>query len=376
MQLLARGWLAIQLTDSNTGFAIVLLCFGLGMFMVTPFGGVAADRFSRRNLILGSHWSLFLSALWLGLMVLLNLEQFWMLLVASYIQGASFAFMGPARLAIVSELVGPELVSNAISLTQLTVSSTQTFGPALAGVLADVPSFGLAGVYLLSAALTALSIIPVLMLPKGASQARHTASPLAEIAEGLAYVASQPFLRVLVLSTTLGLLMAMQYLAFLPKYSESVFGVGALWLGILQGANALGGACVALRVAKMRDNEKLERLRISSLSVVVVGIAALAVTPNQFVALPVLFVLGGAATGFQTANLSLPLLLSEPVYHGRVQSLVMVALSSQALVALPVGTLADQIGLREMHGLMAVGVVLVLAYSWFAGNAVRRKSYT
>lgn len=123
MQILARGWLAIQLTYSNSSFALVLLAFGIGMVTVTPFGGVAADRFPRRALILGSHVSLTLSALWLGVMMVLGQEQFWMLLVASVIQGSSFAFMGPARIAMTGEVVERELLSNAISLTQLTVAT-------------------------------------------------------------------------------------------------------------------------------------------------------------------------------------------------------------------------------------------------------------
>ncbi|WP_420637459.1 MFS transporter [Candidatus Poriferisocius sp.] len=74
MQILARSWLAIELTDSNLAFAAVMFAFGLGMLAITPFGGVAADRFSRRALILGSHASLSLSALWLGVMVLTDRE--------------------------------------------------------------------------------------------------------------------------------------------------------------------------------------------------------------------------------------------------------------------------------------------------------------
>ncbi len=374
MQILARGWLAIQLTDSNTSFALVLVAFGLGMVTLTPFGGVAADRFPRRGLILGSHYLLLLSALWLGIAVLLGAERFWMLLAVSFLQGGLFAFMGPARLAMISELVGPELVSNAISLTQLTVASTQTFGPAVAGILVDVPNFGLAGVYLLSAGLTALSVIPVWMLPKVAVKARQTASPLRELAEALAYVAAKPLLRVVVFSTTLGLLVSLPYVAFLPAYAESVFGVGALWLGIFQAANAFGGTIAALRVAKMRDNARLWRLRVFSLSMVALGLAALAITPNQYFALPVLVVLGGASIGFQTANMSMPLLLSEPVYHGRVQSLIMVAFSLQALITLPLGALADQLGLRAMLAIMAASVVLVLGYSVVAGNVARQQS--
>lgn len=374
MQILARGWLAIQLTDSNSSFALVLLAFGIGMVTVTPFGGVAADRFSRRALILGSHASLTLSALWLGIMVVLGLEQFWMLLLASLIQGSSFAFMGPARMAMTGEVVERELLSNAISLTQLTVASTQTVGPAVAGVLSDTPGFGLAGVYLLSAGLTAVGTVPVLLLPASRPERREARSPFEEIADGVAYVRRHPYLRVVVISTALMLLVAMPYLAFLPKFTESVFGVGALWLGILQGANALGGTVTALQVARMRDNSQLWRLRVTSLVVVAAGIAILGVTPNHLVALPVLFVLGGAATTFQTTNMSMSLLLSEPMYHGRVQSLLMIAFSAMSLVAFPLGVLADQIGLREMHGFMAAATVLVMVWSILAGRKARRQT--
>lgn len=374
MQILARGWLAIELTDSNSSFALVLLAFGIGMVTVTPFGGVAADRFSRRALILNSHFSLTLSALWLGIMVVLGLEEFWMLLLASLIQGASFAFMGPARMAMTGEVVERELLSNAISLTQLTVASTQTIGPFAAGLLADTPGFGLAGVYLLSAGLTAVGTVPVLLLPASRPEQREAHSPLEEIAEGVAYVARSPYLRVVVISTALMLLVAMPYLAFLPKYTESVFGVGVLWLGILQGANAFGGTVTALQVARMRDNNQLWRLRVTSLAAVAAGVGVMSVTPNHLVALPVLFVLGGAATTFQTTNMSMSLLLAEPVYHGRVQSLVMVSFSAQSLIAYPLGALADQIGLREMHGYMAVATVLVLLWSVFAGRRARRQT--
>ena len=374
MQILARGWLAIQLTNSNSSFALVLGAFGIGMVTVTPFGGVAADRFSRRALILGSHASLTLSALWLGIMVVLGLERFWMLLLASFIQGASFAFMGPARMAMTGEVVERNLLSNAISLTQLTVASTQTVGPALAGVLADTPNFGLAGVYLLSAGLTAVGTIPVLLLPASRPDWREARSPFEEIADGVAYVRQHPYLRVVVISTALMLIAAMPYLAFLPKYTESVFGVGVLWLGLLQGANALGGTVTALQVARMRDNNQLWRLRVTSGAAVAVGVAILAVTPNHLVALAVLFFLGGAATTFQTTNMSMSLLLAEPVYHGRVQSLVMIAFSAQSLVAFPLGALADQIGLREMHGFMAAATVLVVVWSVIAGRKARRQT--
>ena len=372
MQILARSWLAIELTDSNLAFASVMFAFGIGMFAITPFGGVAADRFSRRSLIVGSHASLTISALWLGVMVLVDREEFWMLLLVSLIQGASFAFMGPARVAMTGDVVSRDLLPNAVSLTQLTVSGTQIVGPTLAGFLVATPGFGMEGVYLLTGGLTAVGAIPVMQLPSGRPARREARGPLEEISDGIRYVGRFPYLRVVVISTFLMIMVAMPYMVFLPKFVESVFGVGAGWLGILQGANALGGTVCVLLVARMRDNSALWRIRVLSTAGVVVGVLIMAVTPNELVAIPVMMVLGAATMVFQTTNMSMALLLAQPVYHGRVQSLLMISFSAQSLVAFPMGALADSIGLREMHVLLALVSGLIVLWSTVAGREARR----
>ncbi|WP_420637460.1 MFS transporter [Candidatus Poriferisocius sp.] len=294
-----------------------------------------------------------------------------MLLVASFIQGASFAFMGPARVAMTGDVVSRELLPNAISLTQLTVCATQIVGPTLAGFLVATPNFGTEGVYLVTAGLTAAGAIPIARLPAGRPERRETRGPLEEIFDGVAYVRRSPYLRVVVLSTFLMIMVAMPYMVFLPKFAESVFGVGAGWLGILQGANAIGGFVCVLLVARLRNNTVLWRIRILSAAGVALGVLVFAGTPNEMLAVPVMMVLGAATMVFQTANMSMALLLAQPVYHGRVQSLLMVSFSAQSLVAFPLGSLADQIGLREMHGLMAAATAVIVLWSMSAGRRAR-----
>ena len=373
MQILARSWLAIELTGSNLAFAAVMFAFAIGMIVCIPFGGVAADRFSRRAIILWAHVSLTTSALWLGIMVLTGHEKFWMLLVVSVIQGSSFAFMGPARVAMTGDVVSRELLSNAVSLTQLTVSSTQIVGPTLAGFLVATPGFGMEGVYLLTSGLTAVGAIPVMQLPTSRPEWRETQGPLEEIVDGVTYVRRFRYLKILVVSTFLMIMVAMPYMVFLPKFVESVFGVGAGWLGILQGAHALGGTVCVLYVARLRDNSMLWRIRVLSTAGVAVGVLVMAGTPNEFVALPVMVVLGAATMVFQTTNMSMALLMAEPVYHGRVQSLIMLAFSAQGLVAFPLGALADSIGLREMHALLAIASGFVVLWATIAGREARRQ---
>ena len=286
--------------------------------------------------------------------------------------------MGPARIAMTGEVVERELMSNAISLTQLTVASSQTVGPALwLGLLADTPGFGLAGVYLLSAGLTAVGTIPVLMLPKsqtGTDARLH--SPFEEIAEGVAYVAPTA------ISAGGGYLHRAH-----AAGGHALHGVFAqvhrecVRRGSVVAGNAPGGQCPRRhRHCPAGGPDAGQRPALAAAGLQLgrgggLGVAVLAITPNHLVALPVLSSCWGcAATTFQTANMSMSLILAEPIYHGRVQSLVMIAFSAQSLVAFPLGALADQTGLREMHGYMAAATVLVVVWSVFAGRTARRQT--
>jgi hypothetical protein len=90
------------------------------------------------------------------------------------------------------------------------------------------------------------------------------------------------------------------------------------------------------------------------------GVGGLALAPTFWVAVVVLLVIGGANLGFQTANQSLLLGLSDMAYHGRIQGLVMLSFGAFGIAALPLGALADAVGLRWVLGGMCVVVLLVM----------------
>ncbi len=94
-QAVARGWLARDLTGNNTGLGGVMLAFGIAMLIATPWGGVAADRFSKRRVLLVSVSLLVVSSLLIGLAVVADVIEYWMLLVASAIQATAFALVPP-----------------------------------------------------------------------------------------------------------------------------------------------------------------------------------------------------------------------------------------------------------------------------------------
>ena len=92
----------------------------------------------------------------------------------------------------------------------------------------------------------------------------------------------------------------------------------------------------------------------------------LAATPNFAAALAVVFLVGAAAAGFQSMNNSLVLALSDFEYHGRIQSLMLLSFSGFGMAALPLGALADAVGLRQTLAAMGVATIVCMAGYWLA----------
>src|SRR5207253_883635 len=120
----ARGWISLEITGSNAGLGGVYLGFGVPMLLLTPFGGVAADRLPKRLVLVVAEALLVVSAVWIGVAVAFHFIQYWMLVVGSAVQGAGFSVYGPTRVAFTGELVDRTLLSNAVVLTQMSVNSS------------------------------------------------------------------------------------------------------------------------------------------------------------------------------------------------------------------------------------------------------------
>ena len=121
------------------------------MLLATPWGGVAADRFPKRTVLLVAVSMLVASSLLVGVAVVTDVIEYWMLLVASAVQAAAFALYLPARIAFIAEVVEPEQIGPAVVLSQTAQEAMRVIAPALAGVLIGLSWFGVGGVFLLAA---------------------------------------------------------------------------------------------------------------------------------------------------------------------------------------------------------------------------------
>ena len=149
--LIARAWLAYDLTGSNTALGGVLIGFGISSIVAIPSAGVLADRFSKRSILLLTGTGQGLVSAALALAVATDSIEYWMLVMASVVQGAMISFIAPARMGFMADAVDRERLTNAVFLSQSSVQLTRVFGPATAGALIGVDAIGVAGVYVIAA---------------------------------------------------------------------------------------------------------------------------------------------------------------------------------------------------------------------------------
>ncbi len=373
-QAIARGWLANELSDSNTGLGGVFMAFGIPMLVATPMGGVAADRYSKRAILIVTNAALVFSALWIALALSFDFVAYWMLLATSAIQAAAFSFLVPARMALTGEVVGRELIPNAIILGQMSINAARVVGPAMAGIFIGIAWIGTAGVYYVSATLGVAAIVGCLSLPEGAPRRDHVGTTArSEFADSVRYVWEQRHVGLLIIVSFVAVMVGFPFVAFLPRYATEILDVGSAGYGFLAAASAIGAVILSLSIAGRSTGRAAWRIQAVAGVMFGLMLVGLALAPGYLAAVFVVAGVGAASAGFQAMNNSLVLALSEIEYHGRVQSLMMLSFSGFGMAALPLGALADTIGLRETLAAMGLTVVATMAVYLVISARTRRR---
>jgi predicted MFS family arabinose efflux permease len=363
-QAVARGWLAKDLTGSNAGLGGVMLAFGGSMLVATPWGGVAADRFPKRTVLIVAVALLVASSLAVGIAVVSDNIAYWMLVVASMVQAVAFALYLPARIAFIAEVVEADQIGPAVVLSQTVQEAMRVVAPALAGVLIGVSWFGVGGVFLLAAGTGVLAAAVLTGLPSGAPRSLPTRTPIAEMVDAFRYVRSRPGLGLVALTSIGVVLIGFPYLTFLPTLADERYHVGAGGYGVMAGFAGLGAVTAGVIVPRFRWTVH-RPWRTIAVSGVALGLSLIGIAlASQFwLVLIALAAVGASGLVFQTTTQSQMLALSDVDYHGRMQSMVVLGFSGFGLAALPLGLLADAVTLEVT--LAAMGVVVLVATAAF-----------
>jgi MFS family permease len=368
MQMTAQAWLVLTLTHSAVALGIIVALQTLPVLLLTPYGGVVADRSDKRRIMVALQGAMAVQALVLGVLTVTGVVRLWEIGLLAVVLGVNNAFENPARQSFMLERVGQDHLRNAVSLNSVLVNGARAVGPAVAGLL--IATVGVGECFLINAVSFIAVIASLATLDLRAIQ-RSRPAPRApgQLREGLRYVRNTPGLAIpLLMMAAVGCL-TYEFQVTLPVMASHGLHVGAAGFGFMTAAMGLGAVCGGLLVAACGRTG----LRPLVVAAWVFGamVAAAALAPSLAVELVALGFTGGASIAFMsTANSTLQL-AAAPSMRGRVMALWFVAFQGSTPIGGPiVGWLMGVAGARAGLGLGAVTCAVVAA----AGSiALRRR---
>ncbi|MBT5774671.1 MAG: MFS transporter [Dehalococcoidia bacterium] len=382
MQMIVRGYLAFHMTDTFVSLGIVGLGSAIPMLLLSPFGGVIADRTSKRLVLqLGQSFS-FVIAVVVATLLFMDLLTFSHLFIASVAQGVMMALVMPSRQALMPEVVGMKRLMNAIPLQTAGMNLMQIIGPAIGGPLIDWVGAG--SVYVIMAVMYTISVLMLFgvktLSPEeveasrtqamGASPGRMArgrggpggaprGSAISELKAGLAYVRTDRTVLGILSFAFLGAVLGMPIRMLLPGYVSEVYGDTGTTLGVMQmgmGVGALAGALV-LATIRMREHRGLLLAGSSLLmGVAMIGFSTTGVFAIGWIGL---LVIGIGSAGRQAMSQILVQEYVEDEYRGRVMSLFMMQFSMMSVGTLVVAIYMDRVGPQFAIG--SLGAALIVA---------------
>lgn len=367
MQMVAEIWLVLSLTGSGVAVGATTALQFLPILLFGAWGGVLADRFPKRRLLIVTQTLMALPALVLLAVTAAGAVAPWMVFALVFVRGTINAVDNPARQSFAIEMVGAERVVNAVSLNSVIINSARLLGPVLAGLL--IATVGLEACF----ALNALSFAVMIVALRGMEPAQLHTPPRAEhepgaVRAGLRYVRATPELAVpLALMALVGTL-GFNFQVILPLLARFSFGGGATVYAMLVSAMGVGSVIGALLTgARGRADARL--IVGAALAFGVLALLA-ALMPNMALEIPVLALLGGSAVTFAAAINSSLQLAVEPRMRGRVMALYSVVFLGSTPIGGPLAGWLSQAYDPRVALLLAAGAGLVAA--WAAHVALTR----
>jgi len=348
MQSVAMPWLALELTHSGVLVGLVIAAQFAPVLLGSQFGGVIADRFPKRRVLLATQLAFMVPSFALFAVTASGHARYWMVILAAITTGCITMFDIPARQSFTVEMVGKRDLLNAIALNSSVFNSGAVIGPSIAGVviaLAGVPLCFLANSVSYLAAVFAL--LRMRDLPEVARE-HHEQHWLARLTEGAAYARSEPTVGMLLIAVAVFSLFAMNRQTILPLFADQVLHAGPQGFGFLLGAQGVGALLGALTLALFPQLGADPHRQLWLAGIWVGAMLEFSISRSLVLSLVALSVAGYCQISFLAMTNSRIQTIAPDRLRGRV-----IALYAQALA-----------GVAPLGNLFAGGVATLLGAPW------------
>lgn len=345
MQQIAIGWLAYRLSGSPFILGLVTFAAQSPTFFLAPFTGAVVDNVSRHKLIIATQSCAMLQAFALAYLTLTHQIQIWHLIALGVFLGIVNAFDMPARQSFMIQMVDrPEDLPNAIALNSSLVNTARLLGPTVAGFVIGLVGEGLCF------AINGISFIAVIFaltrmrVPPWVTQRRADVRPWDHMREGWDYAFRSAPIRSMILLLAWVAFIGQPFTVLMPVFAKTTFHGGPDTLGFLMGASGVGSLVGAMYLASRREVPGLGKIILATTLLFAIGLIALGLAPNFWLALFILLFVGfGMMVQLSATNMCLQIIVDEDK-RGRVMSLYTMAFMTTPFGALLEGWIANQIG--------------------------------
>ncbi len=349
---------AYELTGSYTSSGVAQAGM-VSQLLLGPFGGVIADRYAKKPLVLGSQIIPCAIIIVTGVLIVTDRITVPMLFASTFLMGATFSLMGPARQSWVVELVPPRLLPNAIAMQNMSINVAAVLGPMMASVLVLSMGVNSGILYLLVACLFVVVIPLTLWIRAGgaATPKEQRKDVRTELSAGLSYIVSRPKLRPLWLFWILIVVTGFAMQTLIPGILEREFGRSPDQGTVINLVWGLAALPVNLLLAGMVGGRLVWPLLFITSAMLAGGMWLTAWAPAFLTLLLVSAFAGAGRSSVMLLDQTIMMTNTRPEYFGRVMSWVFMAFGLQGLLAPVWGLVADAIGGRG--ALYIVGLIVV-----------------
>jgi MFS family permease len=367
IQRIAQDWLVLTLTGSATAVGITTALQFLPTLALGLYGGVIADRFPKRKVLLVTQATMGTCAGVLALTAFTGHVQVWHVYTMAFFLGLATAVDNPTRQSFVTELVPRDRVRNAISMVSSTFQLGSMIGPALGGVL--LGALGTPWAFALNACTFFASISALLRMRESEMPGLHAAQKARQasagtrirdgLRDGVRYAFHEPAVRWAIALVGIYGMFTISLPVTLTAFADRVFHTGASGYGVLNSVVAVGALSGALLSARRVRPSRLRNLIGIACLLTITQVLA-AIQPSLWTFIPVLASMGMATLMFLTAAQSMVQLTTPDGLRGRVSGIYnLVFIGGGAIGGPLVGFFAQHLGAR--YALLLAGLIPAVA---------------
>jgi MFS transporter, DHA1 family, staphyloferrin A biosynthesis exporter len=372
MQIFANPLLIYRLTDSSALLGTMSLVGAAPMIAVSAFGGAFADRLQKKwILVIGLFCSAIVAsgiglALATGSLNSENPASWWILIIASFIQGIIMGLMMPALQAIIPEIISREQLMNAIAMNTLGMNALNFIAPIVAGFV--IESFDFQAVYFTMSVLYVGAAIFILFLPAKSRITTSGSNIMADISQGFRYIRKDSLIIFILAFTLIVVVLSMPYQQLMPIFADDILKVGAKGMGTLMGV-AGAGALIGSIILAALPNKKRGILLLGSGILAGIALIVFSFSSRWILSLAVIFFIGLAQTFRMTIGNALLQAYTQDTYMGRVMSILNMQWGFMSVCTFVAGILAEVVPVQWVLGSLAMllTVLSILCLSFFPG---------